>query len=400
MSRAITMLEDAQRGCFADLQWTYSFIEQTDPDMIALVERRTSAILEMDFNVKSSAEDDSPDKALADAQVKALAEAYDKIDNLYEAIEHLAMAAFRGHAHCEKWFTGGELTHLEIVDPWNVVRDGLRGPWKYNPEAKVTGFDGLPAENEIKPENFLIRTVARPINRIALFKFIRQNLSQKDWDAFIEIYGIPGAVVIGPPNIPEGEEAKYEAAAQAIAEGASGYAPNGTDVKFSDSPRGTNPFRDHLTYLTEKLILAGTGGLLTMLSAPGSGTLAGNAHTDTFDQIASAEARRISEIINRQLVEPWLEAAFPGQPPLAYFDLAANEEADVSEIVEHAVKLSQAGFLLDPEELSEKTGYKLTVKPTPAPLTQDGRSGSADALSPPVIISSNGLRACATSRWM
>ena len=57
--------------------------------------------------------------------------------------------------------------------------------------------------NDLVP--ILIREARRHVNRIALTKFIRANLSSKDWDAFIEIYGVPGGVVIGPPNVPNGE---------------------------------------------------------------------------------------------------------------------------------------------------------------------------------------------------
>ncbi len=111
------------------------------------------------------------------------------------------------------------ITHLEIVDQWNVVRDGLRGDWKYNPDALMTSFAALPAANLMDPARFLFREVARPVNRFALVKFVRANLCEKDWDAFVEIYGIPGGVIVGPPNVPQGKEGEYEAAAGQIAEG-------------------------------------------------------------------------------------------------------------------------------------------------------------------------------------
>ena len=38
---------------------------------------------------------------------------------------------------------------------------------------------------------------------------------------------------------------------------------------------GKPPFREHLDYLDRQITMVGTGGLLTMLAEPGSGTLAG-----------------------------------------------------------------------------------------------------------------------------
>ncbi|MCS6245387.1 MAG: hypothetical protein H2172_16265 [Opitutus sp.] len=52
--------------------------------------------------------------------------------------------------------------------------------------------------------------------------------------------------------------------------------------------------------------------------------------------------------------------------PLAYFELAAKDQTDVGQLLDHAVKATQAGFRLDAAELSEKTGFKLTAAPVPA----------------------------------
>jgi len=363
ITRARTLLEAGQRGEFADLQWTYKFVEERFPVLFALIERRTSSIVELDWSIKTTPEELWPagaTQAMADDQTAALRQAYDRIDNLTEAIEHLAMATFRGFAHLQKQslHEPGQIDHLEPLDQWNWVRDGLYGPWYWNPEAQSTGH--LSLGDPIDPDEFLIRTVKRPVNPIALFAFIRWSMGQKDWSGFLEIFGIPGGVVIGPPNVPKEREAEYQTAGEQIAEGGSGYLPNGADYKTNDSPRGVNPFREYLRAQVEDVVLAGTGGLLTMLAESGSGTLAGEAHSDTFKQIAKAEAAKISALFQCYLDPETLSTKFEGKPVLAYFDLAAEEETDVGEIVDHVVKLSSAGYQQDPEELSEKTGYTLT----------------------------------------
>lgn len=372
LQRAVYMAESFARGWMADLQWTYFYIEQTDEDLFALADRRTSRLMEMDYTAKVKKD---ADKTLAEEQAAFLEERFDKIDNLYEAIEHLAMATFRGYAHCEKWYdSSGELNHLEIVDQWNAVRDGLRGGWKYNPQALQTAYFGLEDSLVMDPANFLYRDTKRHINRLGLFKFLRMGLCQKDWDAFVEIYGIPSGIVIAPPNVPNDKSADFENAAREIAEGGSGYLPNGSSYQPNDKPRGNSPFKERLEYLTEKLILAGTGGMLTMLSRSGSGTLAGNAHSEVFEQLAKAEARKISEIINKQLVAGWLEETFPGKKQAAYFELSANEETKIGEVIAHVKDLVASGYLVDVAQVTEKTGYTVTLKPAPIsdPLSANG----------------------------
>ena len=367
LTRARYLLEQYPRGILADYAWTLFFIEQSDADLAALIERRTSALLEMDYSIKAPPKDKHGrpvDAGLAKEQTACLQEAYDGIDNLYDAIEHLALATFRGYALAEKWVNAdGDITHLEIVDPWNVVRQGLKGPWKYNPQATSGEYMSYPAADIIDPSDFLIRDVRRPVGRIALLKFIRQNLAEKDWDAFVEIYGIPGWVIVGPPNVATENEKKYEAAARDIAQGGSGYLPNGATATAADGPRGNSPFAERMKYLSEKLILAGTGGKLTMLAESGSGTLAGNAHQETFEMIARSEARKLNEVFQRQLDASVLERNFPGQPRVAYFELSANEETDVAAFIGDVEKLGRAGYVVDEAQIEEKTGYKATLQP-------------------------------------
>ena len=91
---------------------------------------------------------------------------------------------------------------------------------------------------------------------------------------------------------------------------------------------GRAPFRDHLDYLDKQITLLGTGGLLTMLAESGSGTLAGSAHQQAFDQLAKSDAVIVSEALQRDVDKPLLEAAFPGWPVEAGFALMTPGEAE------------------------------------------------------------------------
>lgn len=397
LARAVSLMEAMQRGDLADLQWLYFFVEMTDATPFALVERRVSSLLEMDWNIKTVDQKKRGvdfDEKLAKDQEAVLRAAYDRIKNLYAAIEHLEMASFRSFAHVQPQLreTGADpiatfvgCNHFEILNQWNFARDGMYGPWYWNPNALSGGTHATGAE-QIDPATVIVRECPRHINRIALVKFIRKNLGEKDWSAFLEIYGIPACFIIGPPDVPQEKEADYEAAAKAAAEGGSGSLPNGSDVKFADSPRGTNPFLDYIKYFDEQMVLAGTGGKLTMLSdSTGIGSGASDAQENTFRSIAKMEARRISELLQQSFDARVLEAAFPDKPVLVYFELAFNEETDVGEILEHAGLAKNAGFQMDAEELSEKTGYKLTAAPIPpgeAGVSPSAKTGIAGYLSP------------------
>jgi len=383
VSRAVSMLEQALTGAWTELQWTYGAplmgIESSDYDLFAIIERRTSKICELDWSIKTVTDGDGnppKDEKLASEQADFLRSYYDRIDNLTDAIEHMELSAFRGFSMVQpqrqKEFNILEPDRLEIVDNWNLVRNGWGGDWFWNPEAREITATSLPAENKIDLNSVVLMQVNRSINRLALLKRIRNELSDKDWDAFIEIYGISSPIIIMPPNVPEEKEEEYQRAAADLAEGAGGSLPHGSDVKYPDSVRGMSPFESRLKYLSEKLVLAGTGGMLTMLTASGSGTLAGSAHQETFEVIARSRAKKISQAFQGQLDRRSLALRFPGKPMLVYFEIAATEKPDVSETIKNAAALRQAGYKMTVEELSEETGYNLTEEPLPSAVPATG----------------------------
>lgn len=369
IQRAVALLEEGERGAFADLQWTYRFIEMQDATLGALIERRTSAIQRLNWNIKTRENVPADKVQVATRQQAALKQAYDGIGNFSEALEFLVLASFRGFSHLEKVKSpDGRITELAPVDQWFWVREGIYGTWMLNRDGKPGARQG----EAVPLDRFVIREVARPVNRVALVAFVRKGLSQKDWDAFIETYGIPAVFVIMPPNVPSGKEQEYLDTADAVVSDARGALPHGSDIKTVDNgARGNNPFKDHLAYQDEQIVLRGTGGKLTMLAESGSGTLAGGAHSDTFQQIAEAEAAEISEVLRKHVDREILATVTPGEQAWAYFELAAHEETDTTAIVKDVAELSKAGYKVRSQWITEATGYEVQqagdVAPPPAP---------------------------------
>jgi len=270
MYRAVMFMEAAQRGMNADLQWAYRMIERRDADMVALIERRLSALEELNVSVKVMSEKVASerglkiDTGLANDQAAALRQAYNRIENLYEAMAWMSMAVFRGYAHAQfvlddQVALPGSANKIVPLPQWNWVRAGTQGDWYWNERAVQVLYNWLGDDQRIDPRYFLIREWDRPIDEIAIIKFLRMSLADKDWDGFLEIYGIPGWIIIMPESVPEDKESEYRITAENIAKGGSGALPHGSDAKAADSPRGVSPYRERLGYLTEKLILAGTG---------------------------------------------------------------------------------------------------------------------------------------------
>ena len=327
MQRAVSLMEQGDRGAYADLQWLYQRVEQLDAVLSALIARYEGGLLKLDWAVKMIETAEERDRAAAEAQAEVLRETYEGIDNLRQALQFLIGARFRGYAHLEKWVNAdGDIKHLEPVPQWYWCRAGQNGEWRFNRDAK----SGVTGGEAVDLTRFLVREEARPINKVALVAFLRKNLSQKDWDGYIETFGLPAIFIVGPPGISPENEGKYQDLAEGIISDARGYLPNGAKVETVEAGKGgPNPFKEHIYYQDASLVLAGTGGKLTMLNEPtGIGGSQGNAHENAWREIVGAEALLLSEAMQRGIDKVVLGERFPEQRVLAYFTLTGAEDKE------------------------------------------------------------------------
>jgi len=358
MPRLVSMLEAGERGQYAEVQWFYYFMERSDAMIASVIQRRKAALLSVDWDIRTVAETaNTPniDKVLAEEQRDFLRMAYDNIENFKDAIGFLSSAIFRGYAHVEKHFDeSGLIRRLETVEQWFWVRDGMFGDWEYNQDANSGRLTGI----EITRENFVVfETIA--LNRILSVLYLRKNLSAKDWDSYLAVYGIPSVFLIGPPNASEQKEQEYQRIAEALINDGRGYLPNGSDIKYVNGGGGKAPFMEHLDYLDKQITIAATGGLLTMLAEAGSGTLAGGAHSETFLQLAQADAALLGALFQKEIDMPLLDATFPGQQHLAYFEFSPMASEQTQQVVDNAVDMAKAGIAVNTGELQEKIGLRI-----------------------------------------
>jgi len=378
IARAATMLEEGERGAYAHLQWTYRFIEKRDATLGALVDRRMSAIQKLDWDIKVS--DSVPEGAgeIAERQERILKAQYQNINGLRASIGELAHASFSGYTHLEKVRdASGMITDLQSLKPWMWCREGLDGAWQLNPESTFGVNRGV----DVDADTLIIREVDRPINEVALICFVRKSLSQKDWDAFIETYGVPAVFLMMPPDLDADAQADFQEVAEQIQGDMRGSLPHGSSVETVDNgARGVNPFRDHIKYQDEQVVLRGTGGKLTMMSEnTGLGSNLGDVQEAVFQEIAQAEAELISQLMQEHLdPDLMLQAGLGDEPMYVRFELAAREETDSGEYIKGVQTLESGGRRVSSAQITEKTGYEFE-EVTPESESPDDRGDDRNA---------------------
>ena len=377
--RKAQMIYDwARSGNFAQVQYLYNEIEDKDPTLGVCVTRRTSAVAELDWRVVRSDQrlNRNADKKLIEEQIDCVETAIAKIDNMPDALEHLALSAFRGFsAIAPVHEISGDLKHFDLLDGWNLCFDRKGQSWLWNPSATSfylpTAYT-LASANDQKMYNALTRipredicvvTRKREIDWPAMQIFLRLAIGERDWGRFLETYGLPPVIITMPEFTSKEDQDAYVKAAESVFEGRSGVVPYGSNISFASESRGTNPFTEFIEHQQKLIVMMATGGTLATLSeATGIGGGASNIQQDEWKRIIRADKRIISNAVNKQICEPILRKVFPGKPILAEFQLDDTPKPTPKEMLELAQAASSAGFEMDTEELSQAIGYKLTKK--------------------------------------
>lgn len=379
--RAVELYEAWRRGELADVQRVWEQLEETDDTLGTVLDKRQRALADMPWAILTDAEaigDDAERARKAELQQAYLQTVFNAVENLEEAFVHLGMADFRGVAALE--ITGNmQRMRWEVIEPWCLARPVRRGPWMYNAKAEST-FSTLEA---LDAELTIVRE-ARPIDLACMFLIVDKMHAIHGWDAFLDVYGNPSIFLELPPATGEQMARVYDALAKRIIGDGRGTVPNGSKFQTVETRQNNcDSFEKRAKWCENAIITVATGGLLTITTESGSGTLAGSAHTDSFENLVAGSAASISAAINRQFTRRLLAAAFPDDPPLAYFSLAPEPADERMQLAQLLATLKTAGWQTTQEKASEL--MQMDVEPVPAAPTAAPMMNTAPEPAAPVV---------------
>ena len=369
-AKAVEQILDISRnGCISRLQLIYKILEQSDPTVSTILRRRTSAITGCDWEIRKreNASKNEELNRIADEQVAFLNENFGRAEDdgsLIEAIKTLESAVFRGIGVVKPIFSDEGLVRFDCYDSWNFAIDPATKDVYWNPEAKDM-LDYTKRLKKISGTGAIISLEESPVDGIALPIYIRSEYGEEAWAKLIARRGLPNTIIIAPP-IANDKITEFTNAARKVADGGNGALPNGSEVHTERTdPGNSQAFDMFLAHQQKQIILVGTGGILGSLAeATGLGSGVADAHENTWREIIKADAFKISNLINRYVANKLLEAAFPNQEKLAFFSIDTATPKSATEVLDCAVKAAQAGLAIDPVQLSEMTGFKISKSQT------------------------------------
>lgn len=356
MARIVHMENESRRGALSEIQWFYHHMYEADPIVFAAVAKRLAYLDSLDWEIRMV---DGADQILAQEQAAVLRYAYEQVQNFRDASFNIGMAVFSGFAVLEKNRTGyGPFCQsFDHIEPWYWNRNGMRGPFLFNPTAEPGNLHG----EYIDPRGLIIHesssALFKPISR----NFFAKQLAMADWDQDLENGSVPSIFVIGPEGLNDKEKLEFQNLAEAVTRNLRGFMPNGASIEtFDPGNRSRLPYLDRIEFCDKQILISATGGTLTALAEPGSGTLAGSAQQEALLSLARGDAARLSEVYQTQYDKEVLNAFFPKQPRVAYFSFDVPQPTESrSEILGAVSGLSWSGYRVEKEQLSEKLGLTL-----------------------------------------
>ncbi len=352
---------EATRGAYAQLQWLWEQLEPADSILATCVERRLGALKRIPWDIRKKDGLSDAEDLLAEAQLRTLQDFANAIENLDEGIEALAQASFRHYRHIQLLETEAGALRLNLTENWNWARDGYAGAWQWNPAATygLTRGMALPVD----PASIVTRVCARPIDQPAMMLCLDRKNAKAQWLVYNGRYGTPPVFAIMPQGVDESLRKEYIKFAMQCVSNAAGVLPAGADVKtVTPGNGGPDTFSRMIDLSTQELVLRATGGLMTMLTAPGAGTntATGSAHQDAFDDLAASEAEQIANLLQEKLFAPVLEQWHPGQPHLVEFVMRRPDSDNAAGSVQNIVSLATSGYRTPDEQVAELTGLQVT----------------------------------------
>lgn len=382
--RVRTLYELYREGKYADVQLAWDALEEYDDMLGTVLNRRQSALGEMEWEVLVDARavgDDAALHAMAEAQQEYITRRLRAVENLSDAIKWLGMADFRRYAALEVLpGTNGE--RWLPIHHWLLCRPALDGVWCYNEHAETSCTRAEP----IDMSAVILREVARPIDLVAMFLISAKEAAIDGWDSFLEVFGNPALFFKMPPGSSDDQRDEYATIVKDISSDGAGVYPDGGEIHTVETTAANaDAFSSRAEWCDKALVRRATGGLLTVLAESGSGTLAGSAHMEAFRQIAANDAISIAECINRQYVRRHLTAQFPGQPVVVYFHLAAPVVNDRAATVNMLCQLAAQRWRAGDEAVSEELGMEVHTEPAPAAMPGIINSAADTTTTAPVL---------------
>lgn len=356
-TRLARVVQSAGDGYAHDYLTLAEEMEERDLHYASVLGTRKLAVTGLHVRI-DAASDDAIDVKHADALRELIA-----APEFGELVAHLVDALGKGYAVGEiMWDRSGRTwtpdTYKER-DPRHFLFDRETGR-----ELRLLD-EAAPVEGlALAPYKFIVHLprirsglpIRGGLARLAAVAYMCKAWAWRDWMAFADIFGLPMRVGrYGPGAKPEDID-KLIAAVANLGSDAAAAIPDSMRIEFTQAVQtaGSGEFFQGLAEWWDKQVSKGVLGQ-TMTADDGASLSQAKIHNDVRLDILAADAKALSNTLQRQLVRPFIDLNFgPGRYPL--LTVVVPEPEDTKLLVDALAKLVPLGLEVEQSVVRDKLG--------------------------------------------
>jgi len=361
--RLAAILKEADQGDpvrFLELAET---IEERDPHYLAVLGTRRRSVSQIDIRVEAASE------AAEDTMRADMVREWLKRDELQSEIFDILDCLGKGFSATHiKWFWDGRHywpERLERRDPrhFRFLRRDLTTPLmldEHGKEEPLPAFKFIWATIPAKSGLPLRSGLAR----VASWGWMFKAFTQRDWAIFTQTYGQPLRVGKYGPGASEKDRNTLFRAVANIAGDCAAIIPEGMMIDFIETGNlsaSSDLYKDRADWLDKQISKAVLGQTATTDAEVG-GLGSGKEHREVQEDIERSDCKALSAILNRQLIQPWMQINFGRLDRYPRLVIERPEPEDITALTNAVAQLVPLGFRVSAKQMYDKLGLKEPTK--------------------------------------
>lgn len=382
--RLANILRDAAENDATDFLTLAEEMEERDGHYGSVLSTRKSTVCNVGPLVEA-ASDDSKDKEIAQAVEDLI-----KTPTFIDAMEDMLDALGKGYSVVEViWRTdANRWTPVDFIwrDPRffqfdTTTRRQLR--------VRVDGLEDGPELARGKwighvPKIKSGRPIRQGLARLSAWAWLIKSYTLKDWLQFVDVFGMPLRVGRYHSGANEDDKRALLRAVRMIAVDAAAIIPQGMEIEFHkvESGRGESVFGALAGYVDAQISKAVLGQ--TMTTDDGASLAQAQVHNEVRLDIKKKDARQLSNTINRDLIEPFVDLNFGSQKAYPKFRIPIDDPDDLDALSNQLSRVVPLGLRVSQKEVRDRFGLsdpedgeEILVAPT-APVAGGGETDPAE----------------------
>lgn len=383
--RLASLLREADQGEPLSYFELAEQIEERDPHYAGILGTRKRSVAQLDIQVDAA--DDTPD-AKAHA---AMVEEWLGRDELQFELFDMLDAVGKGVSLTEiMWDTSeGQWQPARLewrdlrwfrFDPTDGTTPLLRVDAAHDSWLSSVAPSALPGYTRLPPGKFInavIRAksglpVRSGLARLACWSWMFKAFTLRDWAIFTQTFGQPVRVGKYPAGTTQKDKDTLFRAVANIAGDCAAIIPESMTIEFIEAASvGASHalYKERADWLDQQMSKAVLGQTATTDAIAG-GHAVGQEHRQVQEDIERADAKALSAIINRDLVQPWIQLQFGPQRKYPRLRIGRPEEKNVEQTIDGIVRLVPFGLQVEKSWANDLLGIPLPAPGTPEKPTE------------------------------